>query len=438
MATTNFESLLQLLSEAIGDHFTFATTTDLTTDKKVISSTLNQFDRAQDGFFDDYWVYLDGTNNAAVLRKLGSTTYDSTNYTLYVWGANLKADTGNTTCYLHRFNRDNKKRALNRAIEQVPLFRRLEDRTLVTGNVLPDNSFEMWTASDASSFYSTSSVTLTRTTTAGLIRGMMGTTSMKVTNGGSSDGYAYLSSHDYPRLLDLQGKTVTLKCWARPDDNDDDAQIEIWTSKETSTGVITQTLTSDTASYEDRWGLLKLENQTLNDDLDEIQLRFKVVTANADVYYDTSSVVGMGLYEYLLLSDFEAGEVLQVSVQTTGDSDDSNPRDWERVEFRTIHDGTYLYLRLKRLYPNNRQIRVIGITPLESLSSDSDTISVSGEVLNLIIAKAAAILYRLEQGPVSSEDKGRYYNEINMWEGEYRKLLPSLMMTKPSSTLYTG
>lgn len=439
MATTTLTSLLQLLGEGIGDYLTFDTTTNITTNKLVVSTTLQQYDGGQDGYFDDWWVYIDGTNNSGVHRKTGSTTYATATGTLYVYGANLASESGNVTCYLHRFNRDNKKLAINRAIEQLSgvLFKRLEGRTLVTGNVLPDNSFEMWTSASLSSFYSTDNATLARTTTAGLIRGLIGTTSMKVT-ADSANGYAVLNSDDYPRLLDLMGKNIDFKCWAYPEVADD-ASIVIYTKQADGTE---QTLTSTTSCPAGEFTLLELEDQQLNDDLAQIEIRFKVATNTKYTYFDSARVIGDSLFEYLLLSDFDTGEVSQVYVQASGYSDDIcddlNPRYWDRQEFTTIHDGTYLYLRLRNIPTNNKQIRIIGTTPLGSLSADTDTISISGAKLNLIVAKAAAILYRLEQGPVSSEDKGRYFTEINIWESEYRKLVLHHMMAKPSTTIFTG
>ena len=56
MATTTLTSLLQLLSEAIGDYLTFDTTTNITTNKLVVSTDLQQYDGGQDDYFIDWWV----------------------------------------------------------------------------------------------------------------------------------------------------------------------------------------------------------------------------------------------------------------------------------------------------------------------------------------------------------------------------------------------
>ena len=400
---------------------------------------MNQYDGAQNGFGDDIlWLYIDGTTNAGVLRRVGSTSYAKTSGTMYVYGANLVAETASRTCYLSRFNRDNYIRAINRAIEQVPFFIPRDDLTLVTGNVLPDGHFEWWTSATALKFYSASSITLAKTTTAGLYRGQRGTTSMKCT-ASAANGYVYLHSDSWPNLLDIMGKTVSFYAWALPQ-TATDAKIEIRTKQADDT---TQTLTSDTANPAGEFSLLKLENQSINDDLTEVEVRWYVVTDTKYVYYDDSILVGQQLRDYLLPTNLQSGHVSQAHIQTTGYSDkicyDIHPRYWDKQQFRVHGDinNTYQYLHLN-MNSNYRRIRLIGSSPLSTLSADTDTVEVDGDKLNLITTKAAEILYRLEQGPVSSEDKGIYRSEIAMWEREYLKLLPSLMMSRPSETIYTG
>lgn len=435
MATTTLTSLMQLLSEAIGDHLTFSTTTNIGAGTTVISTGLQSFDGGQDDYFNDWWVYIDGTNNAGILRQVSD--YATSTGTLTVRSVNLQSESGSVTCYLHRYNRDNKKRGINRAIEQVPLYTHLDDLTLISGNILPDASFEWWTSSSASKLYTASNATLAKTTTAGLYRGQRGTTSAKVT-ASSNNGYMTLKSDAWPRLLDLMGRSVSGYVWASPEEADD-ATLVFYTKQADGTE---QTLSSTTSNPAGEFARLVLENQTFNDDLVEVEIRFKVTTDTKFVYFDDCIINGMNLFEYLLPENFQAGHVSQVLVQEQGYSDqaayDIHARHWGVQDFRIENDGTYEYLRLENAPINNRRIRLKGYKSLSTLSADTDTVETDGDRLNLIVYKAAAIFYRLEQGPVSSEDKGRFFGEISKWERDYRKLMPGLMMVRPSDRIYGG
>jgi len=240
------------------------------------------------------------------------------------------------------------------------------------------------------------------------------------------------------------GKTITFKCWAYPVDTADDATIQIYTIK--ADGTTTQTLTSTTSNPEGAWTLLELEDQAINDDIVEIQFRFRSKTNATHACFDAARVTGRDLYEYLLPTDFKNGTISQVYIQTSGYSDDAcddlQPRYWERVfGYSTINDGTYKYLRLPSLYSNNRQIRLIGYCPLESLSASTNalaaakTISLDGEKLNLLIAYAKYKLYQAQEDIPSSEDVGRYETASAKAYLEYLRLLPNLRMIAPSGTM---
>lgn len=435
--TTTLLSLEQLLSESIGDWLEFDTSTNISTGSSnvVIASTLNNYDQQTDDYFKDWWLYITEGNNSGVSRRLRE--YQSATGTMKAVGSAFSAESSAVTVRLHRFDRRNKLRALNRAIEQLypSLHRRLDDITLVTGNILPDGSFEWWTDSSTPKFYTGSNATLAQTTTAGLYRGQRGTTSMKVTVS-ADNGYAYISSDSYPRLLDLMGRTVNFYCWSSPEVADE-AAIVIYTKQADATA---QTLTSTTTNPAGEYTKLELENQTLNDDLVEIQLRFKVATNTKYAYFDDAVLCGMNLSEYLLPEDFQDGHLSQVQFQTTGYSDepmyDIQPRYWRKEDFNPIiDDGTYKYLRLRRVPTNYHRLRLTGYKQLETLTADTDTISLDGERLNLIVAQAAFNLYQLERGVVSSEDKQRYDEEMAYWNTQVRKLKPSLMMMRPSDMM---
>ena len=197
MGTTTLAVLEQRLSEAIGDWLSLSTTTNITTDNYIFSTTLNQYDGSQNDYFNNWWVYIDGVTNAGVERKVKD--YTTATGRLEVYGAALAAETAARTIRVAFYRQSQKLLALNRATEQMypNVFIPIDDRTLLTGNILPDGHFEWWTSATALKLYSASSVDLAKTTTAGLYRGPRGTTSVKVT-ADAANGYLKLSSDTIP------------------------------------------------------------------------------------------------------------------------------------------------------------------------------------------------------------------------------------------------
>ncbi len=446
--STTLLALEQLLSQNIGDNLEFDTTTNIAAATSIVSTTLQNYDGGQDGYFNDWWVYITEGNNSGALRQVSSgTTYATATGTLYVRGAAFTAETAAVTCRLHRFNRTNKVNALNRAMEQVPLYKPIEDTTLITGNLLPDASFEWWTSTSALKMYSKTTGTLLRTTTAGSTRGPLGTTSAKFTAGGGSD-YFYISSDSYPALLDLMNHTVAFYCWAYPEVANN-AYIQIYTLKADGTA---QTLTSLTTCPAAKWTQLNLLSQQLNDDLVKLDVRFGVTTNGKYAYFDSAILMASRQSKYLLPYQFQTGTVasgrtggtlsevrLQQGSYSSPAGYDLAPNNWsEPLDFRVIDDGMYKWLDLHYDYSYPSQLKLKGYQPLESLSADTDTTYIEGERLNLIVAKAASILYRMEQGPVSSQDKGRYFNEIGLCENDYRRLSETYGMGRPATQIFTG
>jgi len=189
----------------------------------------------------------------------------------------------------------------------------------------------------------------------------------------------------------------------------------------------TQTLTSTTANPAGRLTLLKLEDQELNDDLVEVQIRFKVTTASQSVYFDHARVIGRNQREYLLPLDVANGKLSSVEVQTDTYSDrgcdDLLPRGWEDWNgWEIIDDGTDKFLDLGMLPIEERLIRLRGYAPLSAVSIYSDTIEIDGELLNRFIAYAKYKLYQAIEGPVAASDIGRYELQSAKAYQEYQRL----------------
>lgn len=415
--TTALSVIVQRVSEANSDYISVSTSTNITTNNYVFSTSLNSYDGAQDDAFNNWWVYIDGVTNVGVERKVKD--YTTSGGRLEVYGAALVAETAARTVEVSRYRRSDKVLAINRGIEHIypSVHINLDDITLVTGNILPDGHFEWWTSSTASKFYSLTNATVAQTTTAGQYRGQRGRTSAKVT-ATTAAGYMYLHSDSYPRLLDLMGQSVTFKCWALPEVAND-ASIVIYTKKADGTA---QTLTSTTANPIGEFTELLLENQTLNDDLVEVSVRFPIATINKYVCFDDARLYGISLDEILLPYDFQNGSLN--SVRFCDSDEDIQPSFGRDVmeDCTIIDDGTYKYLHSGHLLNSQLRIRLGGYKPLETLSAATDTISTddSGHI-QMIVAYALHQLYEM-QGGVSSQDKGRFQMGSAYWLGKYNRL----------------
>ena len=87
------------------------------------------------------------------------------------------------------------------------------------------------------------------------------------------------------------------------------------------------------------------------------------------------------------------------------------------------------------MFPDEeRLIRLQGYAPLSTVSAYTDTIEIDGELLNRFIAYAKYKLYQAIEGPVSSQDIGRYELQSAKAYGEYTRL-NHLRQVTPKHTL---
>jgi len=419
MPTKTLLELDQLLLEGISDFISCNTTTNIAADNFIISTNLNAYDNSRDDIFNNWWVELNTTNNPSVDRKVKDYTASSGKLELY--GAALAAESGAVTFRLSRYSFEDRKNAIKRAIEEIypAVYLPLENRELITGNILPPFN---WISATALAKYTGTNVTQAKTTPPSqYVR--RGETSAKLT-ASNTNGYLSIHSDNYPRLLDPQGKSVTLKCWALPEAAND-AKIEIRTKQADGTA---QTLTSTTTSPAGEFSLIKLEDQDLNDDLVEVEIRLYVTTNAKFVYYDPPRLTGRDILEYILPTDFQEGVIDEVHIQTSGSSDDPcddiHPVHWSEIRgWEIINDGTDKWLQLPYVHSNKYQLRLIGTKKLESLSADTDTISLDREErVNILIAYAAYRLFKMIKGVPASADISRYDKLAGEWLAEYYRL----------------
>ena len=447
--STTLLTLRQRLSENIGDYFTSTVTTAIAASTSVIDTALaNVEGGGTTDYFEDWWVYFTSGANIGVKRKVSS--YNAGTWTLTVLGGNLATDGAVKATYeLHRVDPDKKIKAINNAARTLSsdIKRDITDISLVSGNILPD--FNWWTGAAAHKFWASSTMTLARTSPgSGYTRG--GRYSMKVTDAGAGDEYVSLHSDNYPRLLDLKGKTVSAYVWAYPVTTDDDPEIEIYTAKGDSTGADSQTLTSTTETESGYYQIVKLENQAIDDDIDTFEIRLKCVTASAVIYFQEPRITGVDVYDYMLPELFQNANIRRVRYQLTG-SDNVAPADdigynadyqeifgWDIVP-QDINGTYYNFLRLPYSIPVGRRIELNSSADLEdNMSADTDTMNIDDPKSNVLIAQACWELFRQLRGFVTNSSNSAYDDEIAYWAGEVTRLKKRLTTKITSSPIRWG
>lgn len=313
--------------------------------------------------------------------------------------------------------------AINDAIREIfPILSRpvLND-TLITGNSLPNSHFEDWALSTVPDKYALSVVTAVKDTDNTYL--WSGKAAAKVTRAGS-DGYLYISDVEWPRLLDLQGKTISFKARAYASQASQ-ARLTIYTNKADGT---TQTESSSYHSGGGNYELLSISDLSINSDITDIEFRFEVKTTDGNVWYDNACVPGHHRAEYLLPSEFDNGSVLEVYLQAIGYLDDwyddIHTESWQQVYgYRVLDDSVDKLLALPSFFSASRKIRLIGYTELSTLDVDEDTTELDNDRdVSLLIACAKYKLYQMVEGPISSQDIGLYERASAKAYQEYMRL----------------
>jgi hypothetical protein len=287
------------------------------------------------------------------------------------------------------------------------LHKRVENTEIITGNILPPF---IWTASTTLALYAASNATLAKTTTAGLVRN--GESSAKVT-ASAGDGYLYIDSDIYPRLLQAKGQTVTMKDWAEPQDANDGFLTVAYEDASAS-----ETTVNSTTSCPASVMTLLSKEASIPTATTKVGFRMRVHTNAKYAYFDPPRVMGLMVYDYMLPDELQNGELKQVWIQSE-DCDEMRPEFREEIfGWNTSDDGAYKYLRLPYLF-SNRKLLLIGYSPLESNSTATDTITLDERYSHLFLMYAAHSLYEKIQGVVSSDSRERYMQESNYWFNKY-------------------
>lgn len=431
---STLSTLLTRLSQNVGDYLSEAVTTALTTSTNVVCTTLGNYTN-QDDLYNRFWLYVTDKANATQYRKVSDYTNSTT--TLVVRGAIFGDDGSNkATIELHKYDRTNKIRALNLAARKVfpNIFRIVRDITLSGNNILPNPSFEDWTSSSYPDYWTTlSNATASEVTTAGLVRGVSGSSSVIVTVS-AANGYIEINSDTCPQLLDLMGQQVSAYVWANPQ-TANDASLVIYTKQADGTA---QTLTSSTVNPAGEYTLIKLEDETLNDDLVEVRIRLKVTTNGQYVHFDNARLLGIEVSQYVLPLDFQnpLASVNKVSYQSYAVAFEPQDDLLAYAQFLPFFgwdvedDSTTKYLVTPTL-KSNWLLKLEGYAPLESnLSTATDVMTIEDPFIDLLIERASSELFSLEAGLPSSGDRDFLRSESLRYLQNYEYLRKNLKMSR--------
>jgi hypothetical protein len=411
----------------------FATTTNLATNDKVISTELSDRLPSAD-YFIGWYVYIKGTNNVNVTRRVQdySAETDSPPGQLTIRGANLATESAAVNCELLRFHPDDIKRALNRARQNVfPQLGILRDiETIVTGqrqftytvpstirlikrvmlgeryeagsvpeNLLLNGDFEDWSNATSPDNWTVGGSSAT-------VNQEEETTSPK--------NYAVLSGSNSARLFVPDSTVTTLLQTFTPGSGDVaiegmEINVSAWVYATLASRVALRVtgLGDGTTHSGTGWELIK-----------------QAVTSGQTA---TSAQAGVSVTSGATMNVF-VDEIIMVFGQSEAlDKPYSPINNWDWVpSINGASDGGKLYF--SEALPEKHRIRIIGVDMLASVSAETDTIEIDGELVEPLYnkvreylceerAKRSSGAEEIKWARMQSEYRGKYEDAINRGVG---------------------
>ncbi len=372
----------------------FATTTNITTNNSVLSTSLaNEF--PQDDYFNGQYIIIRGTNNARVQRRV--TDYTGSTGTLTVSGATLAAESGTVTCEISWFSARVTERALNRARQDVhPAVSIVRDIRLVTGqrqtkytipstlrelravylgardpavslaeNLLSNAGFEDWAVSSAPDSW-----TVTGT----------GATATEETETTTPKNYAVMQDGSSTKFSVTTNLSTLLQS-VTPSQATEGMEVNfsVWVYCKTASRVSAQISGTDVVST-------PVNGSTHNG------RGWELLTVSANIDEDgTSFSVGISVTADTALTCY-----VDEAICVVGQSEDTS-REWMPLDgWRHVlpiegasSGGT---LEFNSVLPEKRQLRLIGTDMLSELTAETGTIEINGDKLEPYYAKTRQYL----------------------------------------------
>ncbi|KKN22972.1 hypothetical protein LCGC14_0909750 [marine sediment metagenome] len=323
---------------------------------------------------------------------------------------------------VHRlFTASDKRRALVAAARMAwpHIHEKIWDESMVSGNWLKDGSFEIWTSSSALTYWTTTTSTIAKTTSATNFK--HGATSCKID---TAAGTIKQSISNWDDLKRLAGQTVTFSMQAKCD-TASCLRLSI------TDGVGTQTYSSyhtgDSAWTQDDPRNDSMYAQMFIDwNPTEITFTIHHEVAAGTSYVDDARVIGP--YQPRLFIEtlgLSQEKPIQVEIEPYNYSTDEP---WAIV-FNSRLDTELGYIYLPSSVQRDRRLRIKGIGYLDFLDSSgdsgtdwADTININSPQTDILIAQAIVYLYTQMSLPNFSRSTKRDFQEMLVfWEGELRR-----------------
>ncbi len=429
------------------------TTTGAGTTTTLVSTDLQKWDGANDDYYNKQWLCItSGTydGSSGFITDYATSTGTAT-FTPALAGAPGSAKTAE----IHTYEPNKILKAFQRAVDlcytavgqRKGLFKDVVDTSIVTGNWLWNSHFEDWALTTAPDHF-TKSGTATVSEETDVIRGPYGTSAMKMTGGGATD-YMYQSQLEVPALLDLAGQSITFHCGVYCA-TASKGRISVYTK--TSAGV-TATTSSTYNTGTSEYQHLEVD-VTIPDDLTDIQFRYE--SGGDTVYFDNSYITDASEPFRHHLTKSITHKPVQVFSQTNSGSGGVYGADvieggesWQVIPkgmWDVVYDGTDYLLNLKPLQAGatctyastqRRKLKVHGIEPLTTPTTDASIVEVSGEQARALVAVAAHQFFlSLATSSSASDDQVQNYKtRASYWQAEADRRLQLYGMPTPYNRL---
>ena len=427
MPTTAWSTMRQEIVRPFG-LVTGTVTTNLSSSNASIIDTVLIRKYSSDDLFNNNWfAIITSQNNAGQIRRI--TDYDASASTLTAAGANWSADSSGATYELMTVAPDDVLRAYNRARQivypHIGIVRDVE--TLVTGlrqftytvpstirrvnriylgeryeaqhdaeNLLLNGSFEDWSSDTACDNWSVTG---------------SGASVNKEEQTTSPRNYAIVSGDRSARIVVPNSITTTLVQTFDTTDSSYtavategmEANLSAWVYCTTASRVsLTIDGDVDSATHGGTgWELMKASN-------------------NLDAT-DTSTVVGVSISSGTAIPVFVDEMFLTIGQSEATEKPYSPITNWKFVPPASgaSNGGT---IRFTGSIPSHRRLRIVGSDMLSSVSSDSDTVEIDGDLLEPLYNKVRQLVADERARGI---DQSYWYTLARQYEAEYDRAIES-------------
>ncbi|KKL83283.1 hypothetical protein LCGC14_1976320 [marine sediment metagenome] len=404
MASTARSAIRRLLSEFVGDFRSLTSTSAGAAGGTSVVCTEFANLTEDDGGLQGWIQATSGDNDLEVRRILGgSSGYTASSVTATVNFAFSNQFASSVTFELHTIDPAYKHNAIDRAIESLfpDLYVYIRDESLVVDNLLANQDFENGTFT---SWTTTGPGTVAAETT----RFIHGTQSAKLSVGETTTSLNQ-NLFSSVNISEIEGRTLRFAGW-------------IWTDQ-TSKGRLRVTFDGSTytngafhaGNGEWEGPNLTFVDALVPDDATEMTVRCEVSTGVAVVvYFDAvHAYVGPRVTKYTQPTTIR--RLMSVQMQAE----------------MTRPNGNYFDLSENVAPSPGRILRLIGQDALTLPTTDSSTVEIDGNQVELLVARAAEILARAE----FARTRDPFWQEIEQ-KGidEVARLMPRARMRRLAAT----